>query len=719
MRKKLSLLVITVFALSLGACSPTNAPTSKENSSTSENSSAPISEPVVPSSEPIVPSSEPISSLIPSSQADEHTYMSVSEAVILANQVGEEGTAERQYVTGTVKSISNANYGEMYITDGTSDLYIYGVYSADGVKRYPELDEKPYTGDEVFLYGIVKTYKGNPEMGASWLQKMISHQGDVDLKDYQAKTILEARGGSKGDKVRITGVVAKINHANGMVPNGVYLVDDTSSIYVYSKEIAGRVEVGEEIEVAGTRDDYILDSEQKYAEQYGYQGAIQLADAIYIKSNGKGKDFKKSWIPTSSVKDMMDTPLSDNITSKIYKVNAIINKAAGQGFVNYYINDLDNKTGSYVYSMCNGSDFNYLDAFDGKICTVYLAIHNAKSTTSGIVYRLMPIDVEENKNFKMSDEEIINFALKYYAETQFLTKYNSDPELEVVTSISNEFIPFNNVSVNYESDNKELIDFANENDKLVMHVKEGNGMVNVTSKGTYNGKNSTRMTQIKVENIDLPETLTVAEAIDTEDNETVIVRGIVMSSVIVQTGFYLNDATGVIAVRTDKATIDQIELGQEVVIQGTRKHVVKEGSSNVGQSCIDNATLVANLMGNNNYDTSSFITDKTIDEICDEYSGDVAKTDRTTMVFVAKCYITKTGNQYSTNRYLGNESGSKKIMLYAGNASQFAAYDVFLESGEITVTFMLCDWNSKNPYKACIASATDGTTTVLNSYAFN
>ena len=700
MRKKLSLLIITVFALSLGACSSNNAPTSQEKPPVSENSSEPISEPIISSSEEIT-----------------QKYLSVSEAVALANQVGEEGTAERQYVTGTVKSISNANYGEMYITDGTSDLYIYGVYSADGAKRYPELEEKPYTGDEVFLYGIVKTYNGNPEMGASWLQKMISHQGDVDLKDYQAKTILEARGGSKGDKVRITGVVAKINHANGMAPNGFYLVDDSSSIYVYSKEIAGRVEVGEEIEVAGTRDDYILESEQKYAEQYGYQGAIQLADAIYIKSNGKGKDFKKSWIPTSSVKDMMDTPLTDNITSKIYKVNAIINKAAGQGFVNYYINDLDNKTGSYVYSMCNGSDFNYLDAFDGKICTVYLAIHNAKSTTSGIVYRLMPIDVEENKNFKMSDEEIINFALKYYAQTQFLKVYASDPELELLTSVSNEFIPFNNVSVSYESDNKELIDFANENDKLVMHVKEGNGMVNVASKGAYNGKNSTLVTQIKVENTDIPDTKTVAEAIAATDGETVTTRGIVMSSLVNQKGFYLNDGTGVIAVRTDQSTLDTIELGQEVVMQGTRTHVKKDGSSNIGQSCIDNATVVVNLMGKHDYDTSKFITNMSFDDIF-AYKNNQAVGDYTTNVYVAKCYLVKKGSQYSTNYYLSNEDGSKQYYLYAGSGSQYASYDVFLESGEITVTFMLCDWNSKSEFRACIISATDGTNTVLNSLNF-
>ena len=707
MRGKISLLFIVAFALSLGACSSNNADSSKGNS-------VPIS------SEPINSenSSLPDSSL-PSSEEPpvENTYLSVTEAVALAREVGEEGTKERQYVTGTVKSISNANYGEMYITDGTSDLYIYGVYSKDGALRYPELEEKPYTGDEVFLYGIVKTYNGSPEMGASWLQKMVSHQGETDITDYQEASILEARNAVKGSKVRVSGVVAHISHANGMVPNGFYLVDKTSSIYVYSNEVAGRVEIGEEIEIAGTRDDYILESERTYAEQYGYLGSIQLADPIFIKSIAKNKEFDKSWIANSTVKDMMDTPLNDNITTRIYKVNAIINKAPGAGFVNYYINDLDNRTGSYVYTLCNGSDFKSLDVYDGKICTVYLAVHNAKSAKAGIIYRLMPILVEENKNFAMSNEEIINFALKYYAKEQFLKTYNSDPELEVATSFDNEYIPFNNVTIAYQSDNETLVRFANEDNKLIMHVGEGSGEVNVTLTGSYNGKTASLTTKINVLNIELPETKTVAEAIETADDTKVAVRGIVMSSLVNQTGFYLNDGTGVIAVRTDKDTIKNIALGNEVVMEGTRKHVVKDGSRNVGQSCIDGATLIANLMGKNNYDTSTFITNLTFEEIF-AFKNNQAVGDYTTKVYVAKCYLVKKASAYSTNYYLSTQDGSKQYYLYAGSGGQYADYDAFSDGRELTVTFMLCDWNTKDEYRACIVSASDGTTTVLNSLNF-
>ena len=647
----------------------------------------------------------------------EPTYLTVSEAVALANQVGTEGTSEKQYVTGTVKSISNPTYGEMYITDGVKDLYVYGVYSSDGTTKYSDLTTKPYTNDEVFLYGFVKTYNGNPEMGQSWLMKMVSHQDDVDVHDYESMNINNARGAANNSKVLVQGVVATITYSNGKVPSGVYLVDDTSSIYVYSPEIAGRVEFGEEVKVAGTKTEYILESELGYAQTFGYQGSIQLDKAIFVSSLGKNKDFLKSWIQETTMKNIMDTPLTNNITTLIHKVTAIVNKVPGTGFVNYYINDLDNETGSYVYTLCNGSDFNYLDAYDGKICTVYVAVHNAKSTSSGVFYRLMPIKVEENTSFSMTDEQKAQFALDYYASKQFLAEYSSDPSLELLTSIDNEYIPFSNVKVSYSS-NSELVTFNEENDKLVMHIANGVAQVNVTMTATYNGVTVNKVISFKVIDSVLPETESIADVIDEEDGTSVCVKGIVMSSLVNQTGFYINDGTGVIAVRTTKEEMEGIAIGNEVVMEGSRKHIVKSGSSNVGQSCIDNATCVANLFGNHPYDKSTFITNKTFDEIVTSEKYKQATEDLTCNVYVAKCHLRKSGSQHSTNYYLSNAAHDKEFLLYAGSGTQYSAFDAFSDDREITVEFMLVDWNSKSEYRACIVSASDGTTTILNTLNF-
>ena len=110
-----------------------------------------------------------------------------------------------------------------------------------------------------------------------------------------------------------------------------------------------------------------------------------MDDAIVISNDKGSADFDKSWITESTVKEIMDTPVTEDITAKIFKVNALVKKAPGNGFTNYYIDDIDGVTGSYVYTQCNGGDFGWLDEFDGKICTVYLVALNAKASTSGCV----------------------------------------------------------------------------------------------------------------------------------------------------------------------------------------------------------------------------------------------------------------------------------------------------------------------------------------------
>ena len=651
-------------------------------------------------------------------QGDEITYLTVSEAYQLAQSAGDVGTSEKQYVMGVVKNITKPAYGEMYITDGTTDLYIYGVYSADGTLRYSEMDDKPYSGDTVYLYGVLKTYKGQPEMGAAWLQKYEAHQEDTDLNNYTQKTINEARLANAGEKIIVEGVVAKLTYANGMNPNGIFVVDETGSIYVYGIELANRVEVGQKVKVAGTRTNYILDSEVTYATQYGYLGSIQLQDAIYISSSSEKYDFDKSWISETTVKDIIDTPLTNNITTNIYKVTALVKKAPGSGYVNYYIDDLDNHTGTYCYSLCNGSDFSWLDQYDGKICTVYVSALNCKCAKAGTNYRFIPIAVEEIADFSMTDSEIAKFALNYYAKLQFRSLYNSDPELVLLESVSNDVIPFENVFFSYASNNENLVYFEETQDQeLIMHTKDGDGEVTITITASFNGVRESIDVVLTLESKEIPDTISVKEAIEAADNTKVTVRGIVMSGLVVQTGFYINDGTGVIAVRCDSDTIKEINLGDEVIISGTKTHVLKAGTTGqIGQICIDEAKLELNLFGDNDYSTTPFkeITFNELYELMAKINEDY-----TTQVYVVKCHVIKYETNYYTNYELSDDAtGTHYLTLYSANKSQYAPYEVFIGKGEVTVTVMLCNWNSKSPYKGCLISVTDGTTSVLNDYNF-
>ena len=406
----------------------------------------------IPTSVDPTTSETPSSSVSSSSSLDDvdDGYISVTDALDLISDVEGWEATERVYVKGVIKTVSKPEYGEMTITDGTNELYVYGTYGADGVARYSELEEKPNAGDTVYLSALFSNFKGTKQIKSGWIQKF--DKKEINESDYVAKTVAEAREANKGDLVKVSGVVASITHANGGGEDGVFLVDQTGSIYVYDKVIASSVTVGNTITVIGEKDFFVAESEANNAAKWGYKGACQIANARMLTNDNGNTEFSKASVEETTVKNIMASKAGDNITGKIYKVNALVKKAPGSGFVNYYIDDLDGVTGSYVYTKCNGSDFSWLDEFDGKICTVYLSVINAKSTTDGILWRFHPVAVYD-ENYVFDKNDATKFAIEYYALDQFEKSYKANPQKEVITSVSSELLGFENLSLAYTSSN--------------------------------------------------------------------------------------------------------------------------------------------------------------------------------------------------------------------------------------------------------------------------
>lgn len=65
----------------------------------------------------------------------------------------------KYYVTGRVTEVYSTTYGNMYITDGTNTLTVYGTYDADG-NRYDVMENKPVAGDTVKFLSIIDVYNG-------------------------------------------------------------------------------------------------------------------------------------------------------------------------------------------------------------------------------------------------------------------------------------------------------------------------------------------------------------------------------------------------------------------------------------------------------------------------------------------------------------------------------------------------------------------------------
>ena len=626
---------------------------------------------------------------------------------------GEEGniTTERYYIRATVVSITNAAYGAMVIADETGEISVYGTYSADGEINYSAMDDKPYRGDQVLLHCILQNYNGTKEVKNARLIEFTHVEPDVDFSQYTDMSVADAREAEIGTKIKVDGVVAKITFANGFKPNGLFLVDETGSIYVFDGDLAQRVSEGDKITVAGEKDYWILESEQGNAANFGYKGSCQIASAYLMeKDDSQDYAFDKSWITESTIKDILETPVTENVTTTIYKVNALVKRVDGTGFVNYYFFDLDGETGNYTYTQCNGADFEWLDAFDGKICTVYISPINCKSTAGDCFFRLVPIEVKD-EGFTFDPAKAPAYALKYHAMGQFGTEYSADPALELITSVSSELLGFAGVTISYASSNEAILSFETVDGKTVMHCNPAETTtVTVTVTATLGDVTATDTFDISVVAPVVIEADNVKTAIDAAVGETVTIKGIVGPSLVNQVGFYLIDETGVMAILTTSDVMATLEVGNEIILSGTKVHRTKGGDKYFGQTHLGDVTVLANYYGAHEYSTDSFVSGKTVQDLYDLE----ATVDYSTTVFVIKGTVSFPSGYGSVTINDGDASFS----LYHSSASQYKFLEQFAGQ-EITLEVAACNWNSKNYWRGCVIAVHTEDGKVLNTLNFD
>ncbi len=642
---------------------------------------------------------------------DDFNCISIAEAIEIAKNAGSNGTSEKYYIYGVIETITSYTYGEMTIKDETGSLYVYGVYSKDESTRYDMMEDKPVVGDEVVLYGILKTYKDKPELDRGYLQAMKHVEKEIDDSAYQEMTIDNVRKASKGDKVKVTGVVAKITYAFGMVPNGFYLVDKTGSIYVYGNA-AGSVKEGNTVTLIGEKTYYVSEKEQSAANKHGYEGCCQIQKPEIVSNDKKITEFDKSWIKESTVKEIMDTPVTNNITTNIYKVKAIIKKVEGTGFTNYYINDLDNYTGSYTYTMCSGSDFTWLDQYDGKVCTVYLSPINAKSESSGCFYRFIPVQVVEEE-FEYDQSKSADFVIDYYVVDKFLNKYTADPAVEFNKTISYDLINVVNANISFTSENENIAYFEETEDLVIFHTKDY-GTTNITVTVTHGAVVATRTIEITVEEAIEYDTITVEEAVESADGTEVYVKGIVVSSLVNQDGFYLSDETGIIAVVGNSDQVAELSCGDEVIIKGIKSHKKKDSYAGAGQINIYNAEVLVNNYGNHEYSTKYFDSTKTLEDLyalnhTEEHSNEV---------YIVNAIVVVEETNYYTKIMLKSPNSDTTFSLYCSSANQYSFLKQYAGQ-EVTLELAICNWNSKNYYTGCVISATYNGVKTMNTLYFN
>ena len=381
------------------------------------------------------------------------------------------------------------------------------------------------------------------------------------------------------------------------------------------RDLAARVAIGNTITVVGKKAHWILDNETSSAEKYGYKGSNQIEDAWLVANDEGTAAWDKTQAVETTVKAVMETPVTEDITNKIFKVNALINKAEGAGFVNYYINDLDETTGSYAYTQCSGSDFAWLDACEaGKVYTVYFAVINAKSSSSGCLWRFLPIEVVDD-NFVANKADAAKFFVEYYGVGQIQSLYYTNPELVLNAKVSSKVYGIEEAHLQFSSEDPSIISILpNSNGEYVMSCKTY-GTTNVVV--YFNGYGGEYTAKVEVTYKEAPQidSISVAEAIATAPDTEVTVKGIVGPSLVNQDGFYLFSEQGdLIAVKVvnKEEVFANIEIGHEVIVKGMRERYINDDTkTQTGQTCIVDAEILQNNYGSHEYSTAKFVTDKT------------------------------------------------------------------------------------------------------------
>ncbi len=514
-------------------------------------------------------------------------------------------------------------------------------------------------------------------------------------EEILTQTISSVRKENDGTIVTMKGVVWKILYAYGNKPCGFYLVDDTDSIYVYGN-IANNLSEGNEVIIKGTKTKYILEKEKENAKKFGYEGAIQIANASLLKVTNQSKEVNKSWINKSTIKDMLETPLTNNITSTVFKVNGIIKESNDGNYTNYYIDDLDEKTGSYVYTQCNGDDFTYLKKYEGKVCTIFLSIINAASRDTGVIYRFIPLEIIDENYVFDAKNEATKFVLDYYINDQFKESYTSSPDLELITSVSSSLLGFDNVTISYSSTNTNVAYFEEIDNKTYFKLNE-NGESTIKATAKYLDKEETALINIKKIKEVVYDTFSINEVINGQDGTEFITKGIVSSSLSgsKQSSFYLFDDTGSIVVTLlDQTVKGLVNIGDEVVIQGTKQHSMsnkKYIGTYPGQIELSNSKLLTNKYGKHEIPTN-IIKDTSFNDlytICND-----GQSDHSQDVYKLKAKILKTSSMYPTYNMYENDENTI-IQFYSSNVAQYTDYfDKYLNQ-ELTYVVAPVNWNKK------------------------
>ena len=220
----------------------------------------------------------------------------------------------------------------------------------------------------------------------------------VKKSEYETISIAEARTKNDDEEVTLEAVVACVTYKSNMVKQGLFLADETGSMFAYFGtsllESIENIENGHKIVIKGKIAHYIKNADN--AKNEGYAGDFQLSDGVILNHDTNVYDIPEGSYVETTIKEIADTKPSTNLSGNMYKVKAKVVKNTGYA-TSYSLYDVEDNSASLpLYSQVSANDFKWLEEYASQEVTIIVGVQNLNLKPSGSFWRGCPIKVISN-----------------------------------------------------------------------------------------------------------------------------------------------------------------------------------------------------------------------------------------------------------------------------------------------------------------------------------
>lgn len=501
-----------------------------------------------------------------------------------------------------------------------------------------------------------------------------------------------------GDYATIKGVVVKHNYTGQSTPyiTGFWMADESDCIYVYGEMVAKSVEVGNMVVIKGTKDYYIPNTDTGAASSTNYQGMLQLTQPELIENDGKtDNEIPLGVIEETTVANLSNIPLNDDISGKIYKVKGRWSKVAPADFTNYYLTDLNRVDSIMAYTQSNGKDYSWTNSYDGKTVEMLIIVSLGKPGVGQ--WRMCPVQFL-NDNILVSNLEEATYAAERLLNL-FANEYNT--ATNIAYPIEDELLPGCTRTISSSSN---MVGINNDGINEVVYIQTTSlGKINIEAIATYNGETASVKKEIEIVKKQDYDVISIAEARKQNDGEIVTLEAIVAKVTYKQSmtpqGLFLADDTGSIFLYCGASTQDlikDVKDGNKVTLKATIDHYIKDANNAA------NANYLGDFQLSNpeilNVDTNTYDIPKNsyVESSITEIMATLPENNITSNMYIVKAKVIKNVNQYSTSYNLAEvNGGSASLPLYSQNSgNDFKWLDEYVND-EVTIIIGIQNLNLK------------------------